>query len=166
MKKTVFTILFITCFLFSLCSCTISDTGATLYGFTKRMNELNESYSLTDDGYIIDQENQTFTKYFTFNEKNVMLTFSYNEKNELDSMNIVSDSLTAEDSAQLEFIKNCIYAFVCNEEIVNNIFTDSDFDNAVLKVDINTKKTKSGNVEMLIDVTEIGTVITVLQSTP
>lgn len=166
MKKTVFTILFITCFLFSLCSCTISDTGATLYGFTKRMNELNESYSLTDDGYIIDQENQTFTKYFTFNEKNVMLTFSYNEKNELDSMNIVSDSLTAEDSAQLEFIKNCIYSFVCNEEIVNNIFTDSDFDNAVLKVDINTKKTKNGNVEMLIDVTEIGTVITVLQSTP
>ena len=81
-------------------------------------------------------------------------------------MNIVSDSLTAEDSAQLEFIKNCIYSFVCNEEIVNNIFTDSDFDNAVLKVDINTKKTKSGNVEILIDVTEIGTVITVLQNTP
>lgn len=166
MKKTVFTILFVTCFLFSLCSCTISNTGATLYGFTKRMNELNEGYSLTDDGYIIDQENQTFTKYFTFNEKNVMLTFSYNEKNELNSMNIVSDSLTAEDSAQFEFIKNCIYAFVCNEQIANNIFTDSDFDNIVFNVNINTKKTKSGNVEMLIDVTEIGTVITVSQNTP
>ena len=40
------------------------------------------------------------------------------------------------------------------------------FENAIFIKNINTKKTKIGNTEMLIDVTEIGTVISVVQNIP
>ncbi len=166
MKKRLFSISFLLCIVLLLCSCTISHTGATVYGFTKRINHLDKGYNMSVNGYIIDQENKTFTKYFTFNEKNLMLRFTYNQKNELDSMSLAFDNLSADDTAQLRFIKNCIFSFVCNDEQVNKILAEADFENALFTKDINTKKTKVGNTEMLIDVTEIGTVITVLQNTP
>lgn len=165
MKKRLFSICFLLSFIILFCSCSISDTGSNIYGFTKRINQTDKSYNMTVNGYIIDQENKTFTKYFTFDEKNLMLRFTYNKKNELDSMSIVFDNLTADDSAQLKFIKNCISSFVCNDAEVKQIFAEGDFENALFTKDINTKKTKVGNTEILIDVTEIGTVITVLQNT-
>jgi hypothetical protein len=166
MKKSPIHIIYLICFLIPLCSCTISSSGSSIYGFTKRINKLDKSYCLSADGYIIDQENKTFTKYFTINEKNLMQKFTYNQKNELDSMSIVFDNLTADDTAQLKFIKDSIFSFVCNDAQVNKLFDEVDFENALFLKDINTKKAKNCNTEILIDVTEIGTVITVLQNTP
>jgi hypothetical protein len=82
MKKSPIHIIYLICFLILLCSCTISSSGSSIYGFTKRINKLDKSYCLSADGYIIDQESKTFTKYFTINEKNLMQKFTYNQKNE------------------------------------------------------------------------------------
>ena len=63
-------------------------------------------------------------------------------------------------------MKNSIYAFIDNTTETDNLLAEADFDNAIFIKDINTRKTKIGNIEMLIDVTEIGTVISVVQNIP
>lgn len=157
-------VLFITLFLLSGCS--LSKKGYSLGAFCERMNELCEDYQLTPDGFIYNERKNSLTKYYSFNEKEIMLSFLYNNKNELQTLHIVFDNLTKNDTTEINFIKNSIYAFIDNTTEADNLLAEADFENAIFIKNINTKKTKIGNTEMLIDVTEIGTVISVVQNIP
>ena len=152
--------------IFLLGGCGLSQKGRSLSAFCERMNEIYEDYNLTPEGFIYDESKSSLTKYYSFNEKEIMLSFVCNNKNELQTLHIVFDSLTKNDTAEINFIKNSIYAFIDNTTETDNLISESDFDNAIFIKDINTKITKIGNTEMLIDVTEIGTVISVVQNIP
>ncbi len=166
MKKfyTIVPIILIILTIFS--SCNLKENGKSLSAFVTRLNNINKSYNITETGFIIDEKNKTLTKFFTFSNNNVMLQFTYSDNNELNSANIVFDNITENNPEELIFIKNVITAFINNEEIESKLLTAIEFDTCIFTIDKNTKKAKIGNVEMLIDVTEIGTVITVLQNTP
>ena len=156
--------LFITIFL--LGGCGLSQKGQSLSAFCERMNEFYEDYHLTPDGFIYTESNNSLTKYYSFNEKEIMLSFVCNDKNELQTLHIVFDNLTKKDTDEINFVKNCIHSFVDNTTESDNLLIKSDFENAIFTRDINTKTTKIGNTEMQIDVTEIGTVISVVQNIP
>lgn len=166
MKYKFSLIFFALVLIISLCGCTFSEKGATIYGFTQRMNLLCEDYELTTDGYIFNEENNTYTKFFKFNENDIMLQFTCNETNETSSLDIVFGNLEENNTAELTFIKNSIYAFINDATLTEELLLSLSFDDILYSPDINTKNAKIGNIEAFIDVTEIGTVITVVQNIP
>ena len=152
--------------LICLCGCTITESGHSLSAFCKRMNELNDTYNLTPSGYIIDEKNKTLTKFFAFTEKELMLEFEYAEKNDLTTLHIVFDNSSKNNQEETLFVKNSIYAFTNDTALTDLLLTEIDFENAIYNIDINTKNAKIGNTEIILDVTEIGTVISVVQNIP
>lgn len=161
-KKFLFFLILILIFNFSGCS--IKTTGNTLHGFTQRMNKINPAYSMTNSGYIYDEAESTLTKYYVINDTNIMLRFTLDSNNELCSMNIVFDNLTESNTQELEFIRNCIECY-CESPDAATLLGNISFPDVLFKKEINTIKNKIGNVEMLIDVTDIGCVISVVQNT-
>ncbi len=165
MKKTkkflIFLILILT---FSLNGCIIRTEGNTLHGFTMRMNEKNPYFSMTDSGYIYDEAEHTLTKYFTINDNNILLCFTTDESNELCSLNIVFDNLSEANTQELEFIKSCIECYCNDDDTTEKLLSGAGFPQALYTVNMNTIKYKVGNIEILIDVTDIGCVISVVQS--
>lgn len=145
-------------------SCALKESGKSLSAFVERLNTINESYNITESGFIINEEKCTLTKFFDFADNSIMLQFTYSDKNELTSLNIVFDNITENNSEELTFIKNVISAFINDEKTYGDLLTEISFDTCLYTVNNNTQKAKIGNVEMLIDVTEIGTVITVFQN--
>lgn len=135
-----------------------------MHGFTQRMNEKNPAYSMTNSGYIYDEAESTLTKYYVINDTNIMLRFTLDSNNELCSMNIVFDNLTESNTQELEFIRNCIECY-CESPEATTLLGNISFPDVLFKKEINTIKNKIGNVEMLIDVTDIGCVISVVQNT-
>ena len=89
MKKNKLFLPFLLLSILTFNSCTFFTTGQSLEAFSRRMNERNENYNMTADGYIIDDTQKTLTKFFMFSEKEVMLNFKYDEKHRLNEMNIV-----------------------------------------------------------------------------
>ena len=129
------------------------------------MNEKNPAYSMTNSGYIYDEAESTLTKYYVINDTNIMLRFTLDSNNELCSMNIVFDNLTESNTNEIEFIKNSIGCYCNNSEISGPLLDEVNFPQVLFKKEINTTKSKIGNTEILIDVTDIGCVITVVQNT-
>lgn len=164
-KQKTFIFFLILGIFFVFNGCAISTEGNTLHGFTMRMNEINPSYSMTDSGYIYNEADHTLTKYFDINDFNIMVQFMGNEKNELCSMNIVFDNLSEANTQELEFIKNCILCYCNNQEKADSLLNGIDFPQILFTKNINTTKNKVGNTEILIDVTDIGCVISVVQNT-
>jgi DUF1009 family protein len=76
-------------------------------------------------------------------------------------MNIVADKDFHKDEAVIKFIENALFSFIDNDGVTNNILTETDFFNSIKTINNDTKKAENGNIEILLDVTEIGTVITV-----
>lgn len=152
--------------LICLCGCAITENGYSLYAFCERMNKCNSEYNLTPTGYIINESDKTMTKFFRLSQKEIMLQFVYDAKNQLTSLHIVFDNSERNNTEEEKFIKNCIYSFIHNTSITDSILTEIDFENTISKSDMNTKNAKIDNIEMLIDVTDLGTVITVVQSIP
>lgn len=146
-------------------SCSLDSNGYSISAFVKRLNSYDESYDICEEGFLIDEKSRTMTKFFGFAENEILLQLQSNEENQLCSINIVLDNITKNNTSEINFINNCIKAFVNNEEISNQLINELKED-ALFKPDINTKEEKIGNVQLLVDVTEIGTVITVLQSIP
>ena len=165
MKKIIFTLLSLLLSLFSLISlssCVFSTTGESLEAFSRRMNELNESYNMTSEGYIIDTEKCELKKFFRFSEKEIMLNFKYDKKNRLNEMNIAFEaSILDETPEALSFIENCINCFVQNESLQKEILNTTDFQNSIKKINIKTISAEADNIKMEIDTTNLGTVITV-----
>lgn len=129
------------------------------------MNEKNEGYTLTENGFLYDEEKSEFYKFFIIDENEILLTFKADEKGRLQEMNIVTSCILGNSEFLSSFIKDALFCFINDNEILNTLFTETDFNNTILTVKNETIKAKKGNVELLLDVTEIGTVITVYKDT-
>lgn len=158
MKKLVVLPLFLIIF-FS--SCSVTWEGEDLSGFILRMNTLNEQYNLTSQGFIYSDENNNIYKFFVVNENEILLSFKNDNKGRLTEMNFVADHNFYEDLSSYDFLKNALNAFINNETTYSEVI---DGNNLTDILENNTKETatiKSGNIEVLLDVTTLGTVITV-----
>ncbi len=149
----------------SLCSsCKANTHGDTLYGFTQRMNQLSDTYELRENGYILDQKSSTLTHFYKFGENEILLQFKVNDKNNLTEMSIVFTEIPTEETEEFNFIKNCISAFIDSKETEKEVFSEKSF-SKLLEVKSNeTIEIKKGDTQLLLDVTEIGTVITVVKN--
>lgn len=157
MKKAMLLLLVFTIF---LTGCSISEKGEDLTGFVSKMNTLNESYDMKAKGFIFEEKSNRIYKFFIVNDTELLLSFTADNKGRLESMSITT-SILIQDEAVLIFIKNAIFSFVDNNEIYNEITEAEHFKNALNKTSKETTKIKSGNAELLLDVTTLGTVITV-----
>ena len=157
MKKAMLLLLVFTIF---LTGCSISEKGEDLTGFVSKMNTLNESYDMKAKGFIFEEKSNRIYKFFIVNDTELLLSFTADNKGRLESMSITT-SILIQDEAVLIFIKNAIFAFVDNNEIYNEITEAERFKNALNEISKETTKIKSGNAELLLDVTTLGTVITV-----
>ena len=163
--KKIKLFLFVFVCVFTLSSCSIKTDGNTLHGFNMRMNEQNPEYSMTDSGYILDETMHTLTKYFIINDHNLMLCFGTDENNNLSSLNIVFDNISEGNTQELEFIKSCIECYCNDKAISDKLLSGTGFPKVLYAINMNTIKNKVGNTEILIDVTDIGCVISVVQNT-
>ena len=163
MKKRFFILLILLLSILILSGCVFTTNGESLEAFSQRMNNINKNYNMTSEGYIVDTENREFTKFFRFSENELMLNFKYDKKNRLNEMNIVFEPKILTE-APLSFIKDCIKCFVQNDETEKKILTDSDFENAIKKINMKTICAESDNIKMEIDTTELGTVISIYRA--
>jgi hypothetical protein len=162
MKKHIFCILILLTSIITLNSCVFSTTGESLEAFSQRMNEINESYNMTSEGYIIDTKTQELTKFFRFSENEIMLNFKYDKKNRLNEMNLVFEPIVLDKTPEaLTFIENCIKSFVQNEELEKEILNETDFENSIKKINMKTISAEADNIKIEIDTTNLGTVITI-----
>ena len=162
MKKHIFCILILLTSIITLNSCVFSTTGESLEAFSQRMNEINENYNMTSEGYIMDTEKCVLTKFFRFSENEIMLNFKYDKKNRLNEMNLVFEPIILDETPEaLTFIQDCIKCFVQNETNEKEIINKTDFENSIRKINIKTISAEADNIKMEIDTTNLGTVITI-----
>jgi len=146
----------------TLNSCVFLTSGDSLEAFSRRMNELNESYNMTSEGYITDTSDKTLTKFFKFSEKEIMLKFRYDTKNRLNEMHIVFDPAVLDENADSSiFVSDCIKSFCQNEETREEILKSINFDSTIKTIKKETKSAEADNIKMKIDTTELGTVISI-----
>ncbi|MEE1505236.1 MAG: hypothetical protein UGF89_13465 [Acutalibacteraceae bacterium] len=162
MKKHAFSLLILLFSITTLNSCVFTTTGESLEAFSRRMNEINESYNMTSEGYIIDTEKCGLTKFFRFSENEIMLNFKYDKKNRLNEMNLVFEPVILDEAPDsLAFIQDCIKCFVQNEKAEREILNETDFENSITKINIKTISAESDNIKIEIDTTQLGTVVTI-----
>lgn len=162
MKKHIIFIVILLFSLITLNSCVFATTGESLEAFSRRMNEMNEGYNMTSEGYIIDTEKCELTKFFRFSEREIMLNFKYDEKNRLNEMNIVFQPAVLDEAPEaLTFIENCISCFIQNEEAESLILNETDFENSIRKINMKTISAEADNIKAEIDTTQLGTVVSV-----
>lgn len=149
---------------FVLSGCAVSETGNSLHAFTERMNKISESYSLTENGYIFNDTDNTFTRFYKFNTNEIMVQFTCDENNNLYRLDLVFPNECAKNPQEIKFIKDCICAYINNTETQTDLMNKLQFDNTLNEVNYETQKAENGDTEMLIDVTAIGTVITIIQN--
>ncbi len=161
MKKRLFKITILFFSVIMLNGCIFETSGDSLQAFSQRMNNLNEEYNITAEGYIINTEKCTLTKFFRFSQDEVMLNFKYDKKHRLNEMNIVfeSQNITQESEAFI-FICNCIKSF-CHKEKAEEIFEKIDFFKVIKEIKKETTSAETDNIKIEIDTTGLGTVITV-----
>lgn len=149
---------------FVLSGCAVSETGHSLHAFTERMNKISESYSLTENGYIFNNTDNTLTRFYKFNTNEIMVQFTCDENNNLYRLDLVFPNECEKNPQELKFIKDCINAYINNTETQTDLMNKLQFDNTINEIKYETQKAESGDTEMLIDVTAIGTVITIIQN--
>lgn len=145
-------------------SCQLSTKGNTLHSFTQRMNKLSESYSLTESGYIFDRNNATLTRFYKFNKNEILVQFKCDDNNNLYTLNLTFPPHCVQQKEEMKFIKNCISAYIGNADTEKELFSQIDFDAVISSPSYDTITAKSGDTDMLIDITDIGVVITVVQN--
>ncbi len=163
MVKNFFSLLLCIILFITFCGCRAKTEGNTLFAFTQRLNEAT-GYEITTDGYILNKTENTFTKFFNFPDREIMLQFTEDENNILTSLNIVFDNLEEKHTEEFTFIENVIYAFADNEQEASKCLKKLNYPQTLYKPNLNTKKANAGNTDILIDVTDIGTVITVVKN--
>lgn len=164
MKKKYLLPLLPTLLILLFCGCTVRETGNSLHAFTERMNKISESYSLTENGYIFNDTNKTLTRFYKFDVNEIMVQFTCDENNNLSRLDLVFANDCTKNPQELKFIKDCITAYINNTEKQTDLMNELDFDNKIKKVRYETQEAKSGDTEIQIDVTAIGTVITIIQN--
>lgn len=163
-KEKYFFLFFAILSLVTLSACKTDSKGNTLNAFSLRMNELCEDYKMTPAGYIYDSDKETISKFFTTDKREILVEFLINDDYELCRMNIVFDNLTKDNQYEVTFISHCIIAFTDNEELSAELLSEIDFYNAIYIPSNETRNKKIGDTEILLDVTESYTVITVEQN--
>ncbi len=148
------------CMIFCFSCCKVKTQGESLDAFTERMNEKSD-YNLTCEGYIFDKSTNTFRKFYTVENINLMLSFKGDDENSLTSMNIVFDTVTQNNTATLKFIADCLNSFIDNGEILKKLNEFADFEKILSTKGYETIKKEIGSTEILIDTTDVGVVITV-----
>lgn len=152
--------------IFVLSGCEAKTHGDTLYAFTQRMNSLSDTYELNENGYILDQKSSTLSHFYKFGEKEILLQLKTNNENILTEMDIVFLEKFVEGSDEMSFATNCISAFIDNAETEKELFSQKSLPE-LLKAESNeTVEIKKDDIQLLLDVTEIGTVITVVKNNP
>ena len=147
MKKHILSLLIILFSLITFNGCVFSTTGESLEAFSRRMNEINESYNMTSEGYIIDTEKSRLTKFFRFSENEIMLNFKYDKKNRLNEMNLVFETVILDETPEaLSFIESCVKCFVQDEKVKKEILNATDFENSIRKTNMKTKNKPKYNV--------------------
>lgn len=160
MKSRLFYLFCVFLALTTLCGCSFSNSGDSLEAFSQRMNSLNENYNMDSNGYIVDATQKTFTKFYKFGEKEIMLKFKYDSKNRLTQMHIVFDPAVLEESDEsFTFISDCIVCFSQNESTSREILGMTDFDDIIKTVRNETTDTEVGDIKIEIDSSRLGTVI-------
>ncbi len=143
-----------------LYGCTFSSSGESLEAFSQRMNQLDENYNMTSDGYIIDENQSSLTKFFKFSDCEIMLKFRYDTKNRLNEMNLVFDLEIPDKNEQANiFITDCIKSFCQNESYAEEILKKVDFPKAIKTVKNETISAEVENIKIEIDTTQLGTVV-------
>lgn len=149
----------------SVCSsCKATTYGDTLHAFTRRMNKLSDTYTLSESGYILDQKSDTLTHFYKFGENEILLQFKTDDKNYLTEMNIVFNGNFTEGTEEFIFIKNCISAFIDNEETERAFFAEKSLSQLLETKSNKTVEINKGDTQLLLDVTDSGTVITVVKN--
>ncbi len=163
MKKCIFLLLsmimVITC-----ASCSVQSHGDTLHGFTQRMNKLSDTYELNETGYIFDQKSNTLSRFYKFNDKEILIQFKMNNENILTEMNIVFMENHVEGTHEFNFVKNCISAFIDNEETEKALFSEKTLSELLKEKNNHTVEINKSDTQLLLDVTDSGTVITVVKN--
>ena len=152
--------------IFSLCACSLSEKGSSLFGFSERMDKLCENIDFTAEGFLYSQEENGYIKYFESENAVILLKLMCNEKQKITAMHIVFDGLSEKNTAEIKFIKNLIISFVDNPETSAQIINDEDFYKDIFQESTQTKMKKFGSIDLLIDTTEVGTVITLVHNIP
>ena len=147
--------------IFTLSGCTPKENGDNISAFCYRMNSYNETYNLTPDGYIFDDIEGSYTRFFILSDgTDLMLQFKTDEKNRIYQMNITLplQNNTTENEAFF-FITDCITAFCNDNKAANQLTEEINLKSALTVVDFKTKKAEIGKISIKTDTTEIGTVI-------
>ena len=144
-----------------LSGCSIIKNGSDLTGFVFRMNEKNETYNMTENGFLYDSENNNFYKFFLIDESEILLSLKSDEKGRLTELNITTPCVINDSKLLLPFVTDTLFCFINNTETTETLLSETDFSNNITTIKNETIKAKNGNTELLLDVTEIGTVITV-----
>ncbi len=147
-------------------SCRAQTEGNTLYAFTKRMNELSHTYTLSENGYILDQKANTLSRFYKFSHNEFLLQFTLDDTNNLTEMSIAYTHKLQDGTDEAEFVSNCISAYINNPTTENELFKEKSLGDLLSTQSLDTTKIKSGDTQLLLDVTEYGTVITVVQNSP
>lgn len=145
-------------------SCKATTYGDTLHAFTRRMNKLSDTYTLSESGYILDQKSDTLTHFYKFGENEILLQFKTDDKNYLTEMNIVFNGNFTEGTEEFIFTRNCISAFIDNEETERAFFAEKSLSQLLETKSNKTVEINKGDTQLLLDVTDSGTVITVVKN--
>jgi len=147
-------------FIIFLSSCSVAQNGEDLSSFILRINTLNEQYNLTPQGFIYSEENDDIYKFFIVSENEILLSFKEDNNGRLTEMNFVADNKFYEDSSSFEFFKNSLNAFINDENTYTEII-DNDISQLLKAQTKESVIIKSSNIEVSIDVTTLGIVITI-----
>ena len=145
----------------TLTGCAPKENGDNISAFCYRMNSYNEDYNLTSDGYIYDDAEDSYTRFFILSDgTDLMLQFKTDEKSRIYQMNIALPlQKSTPDSQAYIFVTDCINAFCNNEETATELIEKIDLKTALTVVDFKTKNADTGKISIKTDTTGIGTVI-------
>ncbi len=158
--KNFTAIILIFTLLLTFSGCKLKTEGDSLSAFTQRVNELSD-YELSANGYIYNEKTSTLSKFYTLENKNILLSFKGNDDNNLYSMNIVFDKIDKNNTLVIKFVSDCINAFINNDDIFKKLTSSEELINTLTEKSYETKTEKIGSIELLADTTDVGVVITV-----
>ncbi len=154
----------ILCLFLIMTGCSVKENSDSLSGFCERMNILYESREFSPSGYGIDTKSSTFSRFYCINKYDLYIEFCYNGDKKLSSMTLTFNNESVNDDEFKKFIENCIISYSVNNEDVIKLLKENGITKYIKQKTLKTKKAELGNCQLLVDNTELGTVITVCRN--
>lgn len=148
-------------FLLLLGGCSVTENAQTLNGFCERMNEAYQYDTFSPIGFIFNENDSTYTRYYTFDACEVLLQFVVNEKARITRMDLSATNLCSNDEGFHTFLKSAVLAFSPDRQNTERLTEQIDFDNLLQNTTLKTVEYKSGDICLSADITAPGTVISV-----